>query len=127
MEIVPCEYRSSVIVGTVSVLLTVPRVRIDGPILENSPYLKSGPHGAWPNTHPRIPSTPLNPVAVVATPMLAFVTVRPAPKVTVSVSKHRLGRHKITGRDLHSVPLNDPEPYETLIVFPVLTLVEVTT
>jgi hypothetical protein len=85
VEMVPWLKRLSVTVGTVSVLETVLWVRSVGPT-------------------PRIPSTPLKPCALEATPMLWPVMTRSGESVTVS---------------RYSSPLTEPEPYETEKVLPV--------
>lgn len=77
---VPAEARLSTTVGIFEDCEErVPSVRSTGPI-------------------PRIPSTPLNPVALEATPIDWPLIVRPDPRVTVSV---------------YSSPEKEPDPYET--------------
>jgi len=91
--IVPCENRLSVTVGIRELVfgLSVPKVRSTGPI-------------------PRIPSTPWNPVLVVATPMLCFEITKPGARVTWS---------------MNSLPEKEPEPYVTLTASPVAVVVDV--
>jgi hypothetical protein len=59
-----------------------------------------------------MPSSPLKPLDLEATPILCFAMTRLDDSVTVSV---------------YSVPENEPEPYETETLFPVLVEVEVLT
>jgi hypothetical protein len=94
-EMVPSLYRLSVTVGIVVVgeFVRVPSVKSRGPM-------------------PRIPSTPVKPVEVEATPIDCWVMVSPLPRVTVSVYsvpvKNR--RYFQLMISLYVIPEKEPEP-----------------